>query len=45
MTYKQTKCNRIDFVIGRTAEIEMVRAENELQVNSLDCFGAFPIFR
>ncbi len=30
MTYKQKKCNRIDFVMAREAEIEMARAENGL---------------
>ena len=45
MTYKQTKCNRIDFVIGRKAEIEMARAENELPAIEMRCVGAFPIFR
>ena len=45
MTYKQTKCNRIEFVIGREAEIEMARAENELQANEQCRAGAFSIFR
>lgn len=41
MTYKQKKCNRIDFVIGREAEIEMVKAENELHCDVLEPFLSF----
>ncbi len=45
MTYKQKKCNHINFVIGREAEIEMASAENGLQVNGFGYFVAFSIFR
>lgn len=35
MTYKQKKCNRINFVIGRRAAIEMVNAQSGLQVDKI----------